>query len=463
MPRIVIVGGGISGLALAYRLERRLPRAAVILLEREQRVGGTIGTIARDGFRIEAGPNGFLDNNPATLQLCRQLQIDHGLITASEAARKNRYLLLGGQLRGLPSGPASFLLSKVLSWRAKKNILMERFRPPCHASQESIDAFARRRVGDEVADTLVDPFVTGIFAGDPKRLSIEAALPRIAAYERDHGSVSRGMAAMRRQRRTEAQARGEPPPGPTRMWSYRQGLGFLVEQLSGRLRSAPVVETAARSIRRANGRWLVQGDGGQSWDADVVVLACPTHQQSNIVAELDQRLADEIAGIAYNRVAVVALGYRAADMPKPLDGFGYLTRGQEGRDVLGVQWCSTIFPERAPTGMVLMRAMCGGWRRAEMLDWDDERLVGAVRSEIGQIMGIRVAPVLQHIVRWHKAIPQYHVGHLERVARIDALVRTHAGLFLGGNGYRGIAMNDCVEQAGVLAEKVAGTLSADAV
>jgi oxygen-dependent protoporphyrinogen oxidase len=213
---------------------------------------------------------------------------------------------------------------------------------------------------------------------------------------------------------------------------------------------------AVRTARRleTNG-WRVQSEGRDGWDAEAVVLACPASQQAAILADEDADLAAAIDGIPYNRVAVVALGYRAVDVPGSLDGFGYLSPQRERRDVLGVQWCSSIFPERAPPGMVLLRAMCGGWNRPEMLDWDDEYLLDAVRGELWRAMRIQAAPVFHHIVRWRRAIPQYHLGHLERVAWIEGRLSRHRGLFLGGNAYRGVALNDCVEQAGLLAEQVA--------
>ncbi len=212
---------------------------------------------------------------------------------------------------------------------------------------------------------------------------------------------------------------------------------------------------AVRTIRRTEkSGWRVQGDGRDGWDAEAVVLACPAPRQAAILADEDAGLAAVIDGIPFNRVAVVALGYRVADVPGPLEGFGYLSPQRERRDVLGVQWCSSIFPDRAPPGMVLLRAMCGGWNRPEMLDWDDDRLVRAVRGELRLAMRIEAAPVFRHVVRWRRAIPQYHLGHLERVAWIEGRLAHHPGLFLGGNAYHGVALNDCVEQADMLARRV---------
>jgi oxygen-dependent protoporphyrinogen oxidase len=459
MPRIVIVGGGISGLALAYRLERRAPSLEVTVLEQQSRVGGKIGTDCRDGFRVETGPNGFLDNKESTLNLCNDLGLRDRLLPASEAARRNRFLLLNGKLRALPNGLLSFVRSDVLSWRAKLSLLAERFRPRRKSvEEETVDACARRRVCSEVAETLAEPFVTGIFAGDSKLLSLQAAFPRLAALERDYGSVQKGMARTARQRRAEAAARGQPYQRAGQMWSFREGMGLLVEQVRDRLRRPPVVGVTVRQVWREATKgpeaWEVRGEGQDRWSADAVVLTCPAYQQAALLADLDSELADAIGRIPYNRVAVVAVGYRASDVPAPLDGFGYLVPRKEGRDVLGVQWCSSIFPERAPPGAVLLRAMCGGWHCPEMVGWDDDRLVTAVRAELGRSMGIQAAPIFHHVVRWDRAIPQYHLGHLERVAWIEERTARYPGLFLGGNCYRGVALNDCVEQANALAERM---------
>lgn len=248
------------------------------------------------------------------------------------------------------------------------------------------------------------------------------------------------------------------------MWSFPEGLGLLIDTLAQRLRTPPRTGAGVTGVIRigeTGPRWEVRGEGSQRWQADAVVLACPGPRQVEILAGLDGELARRVGEIAYNRVAVVALGYRAGDVRHRLDGFGYLSPQRSRRDVLGVQWCSSIYPGRAPAGMVLLRAMCGGWQRGDMVDWDDAALVQVVRAELRQSMGVpaQAEPVFQEVVRWKPAIPQYHVGHLQRVAEIDRLVARHPGLYLGGNCYRGIAMNDCVEQAGVLAGRVAEQLA----
>jgi oxygen-dependent protoporphyrinogen oxidase len=458
MSRIVIVGGGISGLTLAWRLERLLPGADVVLLEEQGRPGGKIDTLTRGGFVVEAGPNGFPDNNPSTLSLAGAVGLQDRLVPASETAGRNRFLLLEGKLRLLPSSFGSFLSSNLLSWPAKLALLAERFRPRRRGTaDESIYAFARRRAGREIADTFVDAFITGILAGDPKLLSIQAAFPRLAAYERDHGSVVAGMKHAARQRRQQ----GGPSVRRGAMWSFQGGLRTLVEGVVAQLCSPPLTRVAVRRVLRIETGWRVEGDGKDAWTADAVVLACPARQQAAVLADLDGKLAEQIAAIPYNRVAVVALGYRREQVPCSLDGFGYLSPQRTRRDVLGVQWCSSIFPGRAPEGMVLLRAMCGGWHRGDMVDWPEERLLAAVRAELAQTIGVRTAPVFHQVVRWQEAIPQYPVGHLERVGWIERRVAAHAGLFVGGSAYRGVALNDCVEQAGLLADRVAAWMRAE--
>jgi oxygen-dependent protoporphyrinogen oxidase len=474
MPKVVIVGAGISGLATAYRLRQLLPSVEVQVLEQRQRPGGTVWTERRDGFQVEAGPNGFLDTKSSTLNLCRELSLASQLVPASDLASKNRYLFLDGKLRLLPGSPAGFLATDLLSWRAKLSVLAERWRRRrSNGPDESIADFVRRRAGREAADVLADALVTGIYAGDPALLSLRASFPNVAAMEDECGSVLKGLAASAKRRRQEAAAQGTSSGGSPRMWTLQEGLRLLMETLRDRLPEPPLLGVAVRGIALKEGGkgpgagvgdpnlrppipnpWSLRGDGPERWDADAVVLACPAYQQAAIVADLDQELADRIGAIPYNRVAVVGLGYRRTDVPGDLNGFGYLAPQRTRRDLLGVQWCSSLFPGRAPPGMVLLRAMCGGWHRADVAGWDDERLLAAVRGELQAAMGITAAPVFHTIVRWERAIPQYHLGHLERVAWIEKRGRSYPGLFLTGNAYHGVALNDCTEQAIIVAGRI---------
>jgi oxygen-dependent protoporphyrinogen oxidase len=458
MPHIVVVGGGLSGLAAAYRLKQLAPSFSVNVLEPRERPGGNIGTEDHDGFRVETGPNGFLDRTPFIPRLVQDLGLSHRLIAASEGSRKNRYLFLRNRLQKLPGGPVGLLTTPLLTLRGKWRMLTEPWRqpPPAIPPDESIAEFVTRRAGREAADIFADALVTGIHGGDPAQLSVAAAFPRLPVMEREAGSVIRGMMRAARRRREEAEARGEPAPGPQKMWSFKEGLRVLVEGLAQSL--GPSVKTGVRVESLAESAsvapWKVYAEGGRAWSTDAVVLACPAQEQAAILMELNPELAREVGGIPYNRIAVVALGYRREDCPGRLDGFGYIAPQNTRRDLLGVQWCSSIFPDRAPEGCVLWRALCGGVHRGEQLDWDDAALAKAVHDEIKLAMGVRGEPVFRRIIRWPRAIPQYVVGHLDRLARIDALVKNHPGLFLIGNAYRGVAMGDCAEQGELVAQRV---------
>jgi protoporphyrinogen/coproporphyrinogen III oxidase len=458
MPKVVIVGAGISGLALAFRLHQLCRGIDITVLDQRDRPGGTVWTERRDGFAVEIGPNGFLDSKPSTLALARDVGLGEQLLGASESSGKNRYLFLGGKLRRLPNSFASFLCSPVLSWRGKASLLMERYRRArCGGSDESIDAFVRRRGGNEAADVLADALVTGIHAGDPALLSVRAAFPRLVEFEDRYGSVLKGMAGAARRRRAEAAAHGKAHQGVGKMWSFREGMRLLIEKICEKLPRPPLFGAQVRRIEKipaAKPAWRVIADGQDHWPADAVVLTCPAYEQAQILGKLDSRLAGQIEAIAYNCVVVVAVAYRQEDVSIALDGFGFIAPQRTRRDILGVQWCSSIFPGRAPAGFVLLRVMCGGWNRPEIVAWDEARLLQAVRTEIQRSMGIRAEPVFHHIVRWERAIPQYHLGHLERIAAIERAVASHPGLFLGGNAYHGVALNDCTLQAELLAARL---------
>jgi oxygen-dependent protoporphyrinogen oxidase len=464
MAHVVIVGAGISGLSTAFYLQERLPGAEINLLEASHRLGGTVWTERLQGFQVEVGANGFLDTKSSTLDLCRRLGLGQHLIPASASARR-RYLFIDGQLRALPDSLGSFLRTRLLTCRAKLALLTERFRSSRRDGDESVHDFVQRRAGRQVAEVFADALVTGIHAGDPQLLSMAAAFPRLAEFERRHGSVMAGMAAAARERRAQAAAHGKRVPRGSQLHSFRQGLRLLIESLQQRLRTPPQVHVAVRRVLRETSVprrpvWTVCGAGREHWRADAVILACPAYRQAEVLADLDANLAEMIAAIPYSPAAVVALGYRRENVTPIIDGFGYIAPQRTRRDVLGVQFCSSIFPERAPADQVLLRAIAGGWNRKEVVTWDDARLLSAVRNELKLVLQIEAPPIFHHIIRWERAIPQYHLGHLDRVARIEAQVASYPGLFLTGNAYHGVAMNDCTEQGDQVAARVAAYVQA---
>ncbi|MFO0849708.1 MAG: protoporphyrinogen oxidase [Gemmataceae bacterium] len=455
-PRVVVVGAGLAGLSVAFRLRQLRPDVQLTLLESRGRPGGNVGTLAADGFRLETGPNGFLDSKPGALALCRDLGLGDRLVAASEGSRKNRFVYADGRVQKLPASPVGLLTTRLLSLGGKLSLLREPFRrrPADAPADESVAAFARRRFGPEAAAAFIDPLVTGILAADPERVSVRAAFPRLVEFERDRGSVLRGFLAAAKQKRREAEARGETRQ-PTRMWSFREGLQAMVDALRERAGDALVCGVRVTRVEKTADGWAVHADGRDRWAADAVVLAAPAYEQAAAVADLDPALAADLAGIAYNRIAVAGLGYRVADVPAVPDGFGYIAPGRLKRDVLGVQWCSSIFPDRAPPGFVLWRALCGGAGRPDLFDLSDDELVRRCHAELAHTLGVTGPPAFVRVVRWPNAIPQYHLGHPDRVARIEAAVARHPGLFVTGNALHGVALSDVTEDASRVATRLA--------
>jgi oxygen-dependent protoporphyrinogen oxidase len=467
MKQVVIVGAGVSGLATAYHIGRLARERGValrpIILEGSSRPGGRVWTERVEGFQIELGANGFLDSKRSTLDLCHELGLGSELIAARPEAR-NRYIFWRDRLHKVPMGPGELLRSGLLSFRGKLRLLAEAFVARRSAGgDESVHEFACRRIGREAAEVLIDAMVTGIHAGDATLLSVAAAFPRMVELEREYGSLLRAMPKVRRQRLAEAAAAAatdhsplapqysalstqhSASPGGT-LWSFKGGMAQLIERLTERC-GAEIIRGVAvqRIVPNADG-WSVHAESGK-WSADGVVLACPSFAQAAITELLDADLSRQLAAICYTQVVVVALGFCRADLAGPLDGFGYLSPQRTRRDVLGVLWSSSIFDHRAPDGMVLVQAMCGGWNRPDIVSWDDDRLRRAVLDEMRQTMGISVAPILVRIFRWPQAIPQYHIGHLDRVAAIETGRQRYPGLFLTGNSFRGVSVNDCTEEA----------------
>jgi len=288
----------------------------------------------------------------------------------------------------------------------------------------------------------------------------------LVELERTYGSLIRAMPKVRRQRQADAATRPTPTTGRRsapggNLWSLHNGMRQLIERLLERSGAELIAGVSVRRIEQLPpSMWQVHGDGTARWCADALVLACPSFAQAGMLEPVDAELASQIGGIQYNSIAGVALGYRTADLPRSLDGFGYLSPGSTRRDVLGVLWSSSIFENRSPHGTVLLQAMCGGWNRPQIVAWDDERIVTAVRQELEITIGVRAAPVFCRVIRWPAAIPQYHIGHRDRLAAISERCALLPGLHLTGNSFRGISVNDCTDNAIECAHQVVDGLAA---
>lgn len=455
MYKVVIAGAGISGLATAYMLDMLAKRAQlpleIKLLETESRVGGKIWSIKQEGFICEWGPNGFLDNKPQTLELCGRLGIRGSLLRSNDNARK-RFIYSEGELHRLPENGASFLKSRLISWPGKLRLAMEPFAPkPPRDTDETLAAFARRRLGDEALRKLISPMVSGIFAGDPETMSLKSCFPRIAELESEYGGLIVAMIKLAKKKKEEiaqgktvASAAG---PGGI-LTSFNGGLQFLTDALRERLGSDAVMTDSEVTAASAGSsvRFKITTASGEL-DADAFILATPAYCTADIVQGLNPAMSAFLRMIPYSSMTVVCFGYERDRIRHNLDGFGYLIPREEKSSTLGTLWDSSIFPNRAPAGKVLLRSMLGGACFPDAIRFSDEEVVKRVRGDLQQIMGIREAPSFIRIFRHEKAIPQYTVGHSDRLASLDELTTAVPGLFLTGNSYRGIGLNDCVAAA----------------
>ena len=425
------------------------------MLEQADRPGGNLRSETIDGFLCEWGPNGFLDNAPETLALAAELGLTDALLPSDDRARR-RFVYRNGRLHLLPTSPAAFLTSDLLSVSGKLRIAVEPFARRRPEGDETIHAFAARRIGREAADVLIDPMVSGIFAGDARRLSLRAALPKMWELETAHGGLFRALWARRRARRASDAPVGSPLG---RLTSFAGGIETLTTALARELGSRLRLGARAVSVRRtsapgARSAWEVAVDGGPEVAADQVVLAGSPAVAARLTGGLDPELGATLAEIPSAPVVVAALGYDILALDHPLDGFGFLVPRGEGPRILGALWDSSVYPGRAPRGQALIRVMVGGARDPNVLALGDEEIVRLVRTDLQLVMGVTAVPRLVRVIRHPAGIPQYTVGHLERLERIGRALARWPGLHLAGNGYRGVAINNCIAEARPLASRV---------
>jgi protoporphyrinogen/coproporphyrinogen III oxidase len=446
MKTVAIIGGGIAGLSLAEAIKRVCEQIQPIVFEAGARPGGKIATRTVDGFVVETGPHGFLDKEPAVRALIQRLGIADQLVCANDKA-SNRYVLRQSKLRLIPTKPPAFLFSDVLPLAARMRIMLEPWVAKSdHAVEESVHGFASRRLGVGAADVLLDAFVTGIYGGDPHRLSVASAFPRMVELEKEYGSLIRASMKLKK------------GPGDVQMQSFKNGLGTLIDALAQQLDVR-----CDESIKRIEKKGAVFNlhSTTQTVQADAVVLATPAFEAARLTRPLGKRFADTLAEIPYAPVSVVVQGFAQTDVSRPLDGFGFLVPGPEQRSVLGSIWASTVFCDHAPSGMVMFRTLLGGRRAPQNAQGSDEELAQRARLELQKICGLNpdTAPVLQEVIRWDKGIPQYEMDHREKVRAADGLEESIPGLFFAGNAYRGVAMIQCIAEAEKLALRIGNQLS----
>ncbi|MBW2645303.1 MAG: protoporphyrinogen oxidase [Deltaproteobacteria bacterium] len=464
MKQIAIIGAGISGLATAFQIEKKLKESGidhkVHIFEREPKVGGKISAVFKNGFRCEAGPNGFLDSKPSTLQLCEELGLSDKLLRSTDAARK-RFIYSQGKLHELPTSPPKFFFSGLLSLKGRIRIIGELWAPgPKQGTDPTIAEFARRRLGEEAHAKLLDPMVAGVFAGDTERLSLESCFPRMAELERDYGSLIKAMIKIQKERKKDPAARkkkdkgGPAGPGGT-LTSFRDGLSVLPQAIADRFKGRITCNSDLKKIEKTARGFRLSFPGAEDFECDCVVAAAPACDTASPLAHIDEGLTAVLNRFEFAPATVVGLGFDKNTIKHDINGFGFLIPKKEHRRILGSLWTSSIFPHRAPEGSVLLRTIVGGARSPELAILPEEEIIAMVRDELKAIMGITAEPTFVQAFKWEKAICQYTVGHKERLQEVDERVSRIPGLFLTGNSYRGVALNDCTLNATRIAEKVA--------
>jgi oxygen-dependent protoporphyrinogen oxidase len=447
---IAIIGGGISGLSLACELMGKDRGFDIKVFEADNRPGGKIFTEKTDGYICEAGVNGFLNNKPATLELASRINLPP--VRSNDSSRK-RFIYTDGALQQLPESVSKFFMSNFLSLPGRLRMIGEYFVPKASKDDETLEDFAKRRVGSEFFEKLLDPMASGVYAGDPSKMSIRSCFNKVYDLEQKYGGLIKGFMALGKEAKRSGK-KVEAGPGGTLM-SFSGGMYSLIETLGTLLGDRVLTGKAANGIEKAAGGYRLHFLDGTSFEADCVVLASPAHNSADIVRDLDRSIHDILAAIPYPALSVVSFGFRREKISSDVDFFGFLVPGKEKRKILGTLFDSSIFENRAPEGHVLMRSMVGGARAEGLAMLDDEKLISTVRSELADIMGLRAEPDFVRVFRWERAIPQYELGHYLKLKALDKALAAHKGLYLAGNAYHGIAVNDCIAGSVKLAGEIA--------
>ena len=460
--QVVIVGGGISGLATAYALMEEAEKTQIAvqctLVEREPRWGGKILTHVTEDYLIEGGPDSFLTSKPWALELCRALGLQDQLISTN-AQHNQTFSFCRGALRELPQGLLAFqprrvdtlVSSGLLSWGGMLRMAAERFWPRRNPwpTDESLGAFFRRRFGTEAFEYVIEPLVAGIYAGDADELSIESTFPRFRELEREHGSVIKGM------RKALANAPSTPRSSggaSTMFMSLRGGLSELIRALVQTLRERgvgfiagvecleiqpPTLESALFHVILGNGDRL---------PADGVVLATPTYQTARLLRAFQPETASLLDGIPYASTATISMAYPTESIGSQIRGFGFVVPRKEQRPLLAATWTSLKWPDRSRAGETLIRCYIGGRGRETVFQQDDGSLVECVRRELTSMVGITAAPTYTEVHRWSQGMPQYVLGHRDRLAKVQAELAKWPGLYVTGAGLNGIGIPDCIRE-----------------
>ena len=458
--RVAVLGGGIAGLSAAHRLVELDPACRVVLWEAGPRLGGVLWTVHEQGFQVEQSADNFITTVPWGLELCRRLGLGDRLIQTNPRHRQT-YVVRSGRLYKLPDG---FLMmaptrmwplavTPILSPLGKMRAALEYFLPArTDDDDESMAAFARRRLGREVFDRLIEPLVSAVYAADMEKLSVLATLPRFRDMERQHGSLIR---AMRKERAARKAHRGESGARYSLFVTLRDGLSSLIDALAARLPPGAVrLNSPVRQIERAAGAWQVTLGDGRAEPFDAVIVATPAHAAARLLEPVDSLLSVKLASIEHSGTAVVTVAYQRAQIAHSLDGVGFVVPAVEKSPILAASFSSQKYEHRAPEGTALIRVFLGGARHPEMAEMDEHRLKPLVCGELTRLLGVRGEPIYSTVARWPRTMPQYHVGHRELVREIQDRADALDGLALAGNYFSGVGIPNCIHTGQQATERI---------
>jgi len=472
VSRIVVIGGGISGLAAAHRLTELDPTAHVTLIEASARLGGTIRTDERDGFLLERGPDSFISEKPEAVALAKRLGIESRLIETNDEHRRS-FIVRDGRLRPVPEGfqllaPSRiwpFLTTDIFSLRGKARMAADLLLPRRSANgiaDESLASFVRRRLGREALERMAQPMVGGIYTADPETLSLRATLPRFLEMEREQRSL---ILAMLRKGRSQAAAEKRSTSGArySLFLSFDRGMEVLVQALGEKFseranQNLTLVDvrkqTRVQSVSQTGAGWTIQLSSGETLAADALCLAVPAYVAADLLANVNQTLATQLNQINYASTATINFAFRRAAIQHPLDGFGFVVPFVEKRSLLACTFSSVKFAQRAPNDRVLLRAFVGGALQPDMFALDEPDMLARVEHDLRELLGINDRPLFAEVSKWKNSMPQYEVGHLERVQAIENELKQLPHLALAGNAYRGAGIPDCIRSGEAAAQKL---------
>ena len=465
---VAVIGGGISGLAAAHRLRELNPAVNVTVFEAGDRCGGVIETEHADGFQIELGPDSMLRTLPWGTGLCGRLGITEEL-EGTDTRQQQTWILRSGHLQPLPEGLAIMaprrlwptIRSPILSLPAKLRMACESMiRRRLDSNDESLSQFACRRFGVETFQRLIQPLVSGIYMADPEKLSMQAALPRFVEMEAKHGSLIRAARHSVREQKKHDKSGKSSADSSGMFVAPRTGLGRLISTLVHRLpKDAIRLRTPISGLTRsADERWTLSMHNSSSEQFDAVILATPSSVTARLLLGVNKKLAVELNSIAHSGCTVVTLGYDRSDVGHPLNGHGFVVPQVENRHIIACTFSSVKYRHRAPEEKVLLRVYLGGATCPQVMTFDDEQILQIVATELNPLLGIRGQPTLTRITRWPDIMPQYHVGHPDRVTRIDDEVAKLPGIELAGNAYRGVGIPHCIHSGEQAAERAMNSI-----